>query len=217
MSDESTEMKIYAKTACQLGIMWVNPNGTPSQSFNPNGTVTRAEFGTVLSRTLYGTTYNGGTPYYFNHLNALKEHNILTNTNPTLKELRGYVMLMLMRSDTKVLNTTWFILTPVVPEINYTPAEQYFINTLNKNFQFIFWYHVWASDIGIKYLQYFLKENGYFTETINGKNTNTTITSLFNRQKDQNIVQFSTDVGAWYLGPTTRGILNPLLKNLLNK
>ena len=129
-------------------------------------------------------------------------------------------MLMLMRSDTNTpqspylsSNTTGII----VPVISYTTEEQNFINTLNKDFQFIFWYKAWTWDIGIKYLQYFLKENGYFTETINGKNTNATITSLFNRQKDQNIIQLPTDAGAWYLGPTTREIINPLLKILLNK
>ena len=67
-------------------------------SFFPNGEVTRAEFGTVLSRTLYGTIYNGGTPYYLNHLKALQDNSIITNTNPDLQELRAYVLLMLMRS-----------------------------------------------------------------------------------------------------------------------
>ncbi|MEI7557597.1 MAG: hypothetical protein WCJ45_01810 [bacterium] len=67
-------------------------------SFSPNSEVTRAEFGTVLSRTIYGTIYNGGVPYYLNHLRALQDHSIITDTNPDLQELREYVMLMLMRS-----------------------------------------------------------------------------------------------------------------------
>lgn len=36
--------------ACQLGLM-----GVGITDFNPNGIVTRAEFGTVLSRALWGT------------------------------------------------------------------------------------------------------------------------------------------------------------------
>ncbi|HBB04145.1 TPA: hypothetical protein DCZ39_04610 [Patescibacteria group bacterium] len=47
-------MRFYIKLACQLGIMGIN-----SSLFNPNGIVTRAEFGTVLSRSLYGNLYDG--------------------------------------------------------------------------------------------------------------------------------------------------------------
>ncbi|HBB04410.1 TPA: hypothetical protein DCZ39_06020 [Patescibacteria group bacterium] len=94
VANQSTEMKFYIKLSCQLGLM-----GVGITDFNPNGGVTRAEFGTVLSRALYGNTYNTtGNMYYTNHLNALKANNVITNTNPRLKEVRGYVMLMLMRA-----------------------------------------------------------------------------------------------------------------------
>jgi hypothetical protein len=43
-------MKLYIKYACQLRIM-----GQGMTGFDPNGEVTRAQFGTVLSRILYGT------------------------------------------------------------------------------------------------------------------------------------------------------------------
>jgi len=99
MSTESQEMKFYAKLACQLGVMGVNPDGTPASNFNPNGTVTRAEFGTVLSRSLYGNLYDGGAPYYKNHLSALKKSGIMKNITASNKEIRGYVMLMLMRAS----------------------------------------------------------------------------------------------------------------------
>ena len=92
IGDQSDEMKFYIKLSCQLGIMWVGVT-----SFNPNGLVTRAEFGTVLSRILYGNTYNDGEFYYSNHLKILKEKGIIKNDDPSLEELRGYVMLMLMR------------------------------------------------------------------------------------------------------------------------
>ena len=92
-SKESAELKGYMTYACQLGLMGVGTN-----KFNPNGEVTRAEFATVLSRALYGNTHNGGTPYYQKHLDALKNAGIISNITPTLKEQRGFVMLMLMRA-----------------------------------------------------------------------------------------------------------------------
>jgi len=43
--------------------------------------------------------YNGGTPYYTAHLNALKLAGIMTQiSNPSMKEIRGYVMIMMMRT-----------------------------------------------------------------------------------------------------------------------
>ncbi len=81
--------------ACQLGLM-----GVGIEKFNPNGIVTRAEFGTVLSRALWGDEYNDATPYYKAHLEALKAEGIMTKIdNPNMKEVRGYVMLMMMRAD----------------------------------------------------------------------------------------------------------------------
>jgi hypothetical protein len=53
--------------SCQLGIM-----GQGITAFRPYDTISRAEFGTALSRVLWGNKYEGGTPYYANHLNALK-------------------------------------------------------------------------------------------------------------------------------------------------
>ena len=38
--------------------MGLESDGTPGKVFNPNTTVTRAQFGTMLSRLLYGNTYN---------------------------------------------------------------------------------------------------------------------------------------------------------------
>jgi hypothetical protein len=88
----------YIIESCQLGIMGQN---MPNNAFRPYDTISRAEFGTALSRVLWGDQYNGGTPYYANHLNALKANaimNQIANAEST-KEIRGYVMLMLMRSE----------------------------------------------------------------------------------------------------------------------
>jgi hypothetical protein len=54
--------------ACQLGLM-----GMDMEYFQPYEKVSRAQFGTVLSRLLRKNTYAGGNPYYTKHLQALKE------------------------------------------------------------------------------------------------------------------------------------------------
>ena len=81
--------------SCQLGIM-----GQGISAFRPYDTISRAEFGTALSRVLWGNEYEGGTPYYAKHLDALKAAGIMTQIdNPENRdEVRGYVMLMLMRA-----------------------------------------------------------------------------------------------------------------------
>ena len=66
---ESEEIKDYAIKSCSLGLM-----GIDMEYFQPNALVSRAQFGTILSRLLRQNTYAGGTPYYTNHLNALKEN-----------------------------------------------------------------------------------------------------------------------------------------------
>jgi hypothetical protein len=84
--------------SCQLGIMGQN---MPGNKFRPYDNISRAEFGTALSRVLWGDEHNGGTPYYAKHLDALKAAGIMNqiaNAEST-KEIRGYVMLMLMRSE----------------------------------------------------------------------------------------------------------------------
>jgi hypothetical protein len=95
VSDELNEQYGWAVTlAYQLGIMWIN---MPNNRFRPFDTVTRAEFATALSRMLFELS-DGKWAYYETHLKKLKEEGIITNDNPYLKELRGYVMIMLMRS-----------------------------------------------------------------------------------------------------------------------
>ena len=80
--------------AYQLWIMWIN---MPKNNFRPNDLVTRAEFATALSRMLYKIA-DWKDKYYSTHLAKLMEEKIITNDNPNLQELRGYVMIMLMRS-----------------------------------------------------------------------------------------------------------------------
>ncbi len=91
-SDLDKQYNDWVTLACQLGIMWVNIT-----NFRPNDEVTRAEFGTALSRMLFGLA-DWTDNYYSTHLAKLKKEKIISNDDPTLKELRWYVMLMLMRS-----------------------------------------------------------------------------------------------------------------------
>ena len=89
------DLAAYVKKACQMGLM-----GQGITSFRPNDKVTRGEFGTTLSRAIWGTKYDGATPYYANHLQALKDKGIMTKIeNPSQMEIRGYVMLMLERTS----------------------------------------------------------------------------------------------------------------------
>lgn len=90
----------YIQLAYQLQIMGIRHDGSPLANFEPHKKVTRAEFATVLSRILYGNTYNQeGENFAEKHLAALKSANILSNTTSTMLELRGWVMLMLMRTE----------------------------------------------------------------------------------------------------------------------
>ena len=67
-------------------------------AFNPKGVVTRAQFGTVLSRALRGNLFDGADPYYKDHLQSLKDVGIMTKIDtPSANEIRGYDMLMMMR------------------------------------------------------------------------------------------------------------------------
>ena len=80
--------------SCQLWLMW-----QWISDFRPKDSVTRAEFWTVLSRVLWWDKNEWWSTYYENHLKALKAKWIMNKINsPMDKEIRWYVMLMLMRS-----------------------------------------------------------------------------------------------------------------------
>ena len=87
-------MEEYALKACKLWLMWIDMD-----YFQPNLEVSRAQFGTILSRLLSGTKYAWWTPYDRKHLNALKSEGLMTQIkNPENRiELREWVWVMLMR------------------------------------------------------------------------------------------------------------------------
>ena len=101
----SSELQTAAIRACQLWLMGLKPNGTPDTKFSPSAEVTRAQFGTTLSRLLYGSGNNSiapNTQRYEKHLQALKTAGIMNKiTSPFMDEIRGNVFLMLMRSASK--------------------------------------------------------------------------------------------------------------------
>jgi hypothetical protein len=77
-----------------MGLM-----GQGINAFRPNDKVTRGEFGTVLSRAIWGDKYNQENPFYAKHLQALKDAGIMTKIEePNSLEIRGWVMLMLQRA-----------------------------------------------------------------------------------------------------------------------
>ena len=86
----------WVSLAYQLWIMWINMK---NNKFRPNDEVTRGEFATALSRLLFNTQdWAWKTKYYEPHIAKLLNEWIITNPDPRMKELRGYVMIMLMRS-----------------------------------------------------------------------------------------------------------------------
>jgi hypothetical protein len=99
-SKESDEMKAYATLACQLKIMWLKYDWTPDTTLRPNWLVTRAQFGTMLSRLIYWNKYNWNKESrYGPHLSALKKNWIIKDiSKPTMQEQRWYIMIMLMRT-----------------------------------------------------------------------------------------------------------------------
>ncbi len=101
----SIETAKYVQEACSLGLMGLNNDKeTTIKNFNPNGLVTRAMFGTVLSRAIYGDANNGknGANDLKKHLKALKKDGIMNNiSNPNVLEKRGYAFIMFQRAANK--------------------------------------------------------------------------------------------------------------------
>ena len=79
--------------------LWIMGQNMKNNNFRPKDTVTRAEFATALSRMIYNTEDGKwNTKYYEPHMAKLYEEWIINKKDPTMKEKRWYVMLMLMRS-----------------------------------------------------------------------------------------------------------------------
>ena len=106
------ELQRYMTLACQLELMWMNSDWvTPKTYFDPYSILTRAEFGTVFSRLIFGDTYNVKNEasvynqewfWYKRHLEALRDYGVMTKIDgdwPRYLERRWRVMLMMKRAD----------------------------------------------------------------------------------------------------------------------
>ena len=97
---EEADIRDFIITACQMQLMGMEANGVDVlRSFRPNETISKAEVGVLLSRILRGQRYAGeGLNRYQGHLKALEDALIIDPIpNPLVPELRGNVMLMLMK------------------------------------------------------------------------------------------------------------------------
>lgn len=103
MSGENNEMQNYSLLACQFGLMGLRYDGVPDVAFNGNLPVSRAMFGTIMSRLIFGIVYNKDATAenrYGPHLSAMKRSELIKKIDePAMKELRWYAMLIMQRTD----------------------------------------------------------------------------------------------------------------------
>lgn len=108
VSKETVEMRYYMKLSCQLWLMWLKYDWTDDIKFNPNNYVTRAQFGTILSRLIRWKKYNWNPRNrYISHLKALQKIWIMTIIHtPMMREQRWFVLIMLHRTfQSNILHT----------------------------------------------------------------------------------------------------------------
>ena len=112
---ENTDLKEYMLDACNLRLMWREPDWIKTmEKFNPDEELNRAMFGTLLSRLIYGWSYNAPFSDYIikwekfrfdRHLKALNDNGIMKHIeNPYMPELRSRVILMLYRYMDSIYN-----------------------------------------------------------------------------------------------------------------
>ena len=145
--------------------------------------------------------YEWTSEYYTNHMNKLSQEKIITVLDPTMKELRGYVMLMLMRSELVNSNNTD---NTYITEINKKEFNEintnYFTKAYTKNQSFA---EIWDLQDLLKYLGFYNwnRSSIYDKETIN---------SVYNFQISMWILDKNEteNPARWYLWPATRKALN---------
>ena len=102
--DQDGELQKYMTLSCQLGLMGLNNSDRMSaKTFEPGGFVNKAQFATIISRMLYGDTYNSNDVcWYCKHVDVLKSNKIINITTDLLDPFkRGRAMLMLKRIHEK--------------------------------------------------------------------------------------------------------------------
>lgn len=106
IQEVEVQLQAYMIHACRLGLMGLHGDGSPWEVFRPDDVLTRAEFGTLLSRMLRWVTYNSADPNaenrYEGHLQALKDSGIMQHIEtPWAVELRVYAWIIFMRLSQK--------------------------------------------------------------------------------------------------------------------
>lgn len=92
------------KKVCQLNIMGIHPNQTALTNFMPKQFINRAQMVTVISRMIWGKTFNEwGSFFYTQHLKKTHEEALINKILPKSLEIRGYFYLILQRADQKGL------------------------------------------------------------------------------------------------------------------
>ena len=95
-----------SKAVCQLNIMGIHPNQSALENFMPDQLVNRAQMITVLSRMLWGATFNeGGSTFYQKHLEKVANEQLITQKEVSTIELQSYFYLVLQRAENKKLLT----------------------------------------------------------------------------------------------------------------
>lgn len=94
----------YIQYSCMMKLLGQKADGvSPAEKFRPNDLVTRAEFGTFMSRLVFGDIYNSKSAndpkWYQAHLEALKANGIITQIDePFKQELRAWAMVIMYRT-----------------------------------------------------------------------------------------------------------------------
>jgi len=92
------------KKVCQLNIMGIHPNQTALTNFMPKQFINRAQMVTVISRMIWGKTFNEwGNFFYTQHLKKAQEEALINKIFPKSLEIRAYFYVILQRADQKGL------------------------------------------------------------------------------------------------------------------
>ena len=178
--------------SCQLWIM-----GIGIKKFRPFDPVTRAEFATALSRLLYWTV-DWSDFYYTTHLKKLFEKGIIVNADPNLKELRWYVMIMLMRSALWINDFHDFDYSEAAEDGQ--KITKYFTEPYKKG---QIYRKIWDLQDLLRYLGYYKLDTNYVY-------SKATINAVYDFQVDMWLIDADdiNNPARWYLWPETRNALN---------
>jgi hypothetical protein len=153
ISWQTEEIKGFILQSCQLWLMWVGVT-----SFNPGWEVTRAQFGTVLSRAMYREVNNGWEPYYIKHLAALQASWVMKDiSKPNNLEIRWYVMLMMQRAD-DFSNSGWIVVDIIAPTVKIVYSTTW--STTGNVVVTLTWWS--GTTIWVSTYKYTFTENGTF-------------------------------------------------------